>query len=209
VVAGAEFSYRLKGNHGLSVGAQYKNLDQKQSLFQGAKVREDYALLMAFHPIYVTNSKLNRVYYHLSRIDMLETFAQYQYQIHPNWQLSAGLRVGILLQSLTNDPNKKSYSLSQQGLAPLDFGLTWGVDWKINRHWSLGLQYGQGLRNLSKRAEDKTSAVTTFENTDLVLPNDPANINVLVEQGNDYQNFVRIPVGLRNTDLQLLLKFRF
>jgi hypothetical protein len=109
-----------------------------------------------------------------------------------------------------------SFSADRIGLDRHDIGLMMGVEVSINKHWSILLNYNYGLFNLSQSATDRFNDMNISDQiagVDLVkkhslLLGDNEIYNHLETQNNTHA-LIRLPENLRNSDLNLSIRYKF
>ncbi|MCB0592980.1 MAG: PorT family protein [Lewinellaceae bacterium] len=88
-----------------------------------------------------------------------------KYRLSPSWNLVAGARPALILENVSftsrqdnqaaiaptsNSGQGRAYGSNEPGLRRFDLGVAAGLEWVLNRHWSLDARYTQGLLDLSQ-----------------------------------------------------------
>ncbi len=184
--AGVKFAKR----HQLQLGAQYKNLavDTDQPTRQGF----DNAL----------NGSVERI----SALHLVELPLVYKLSPHPKYNLQAGVKPALVV-GLSSEANKTApVKVKEAGIASFDIGVLLGAEYVFNENWSLGLQYTLGLMNMSKQATALSNPAPTSLN-DLGLSRENEVLVPLNRAAST--DLLGVPQQIRNSDLQLLLKYNF
>lgn len=197
--AGMTLNYRMSGKSALQTGLQYKTIDLKGINSNSKKEEQGFRS-------YSTSAKA----YSLDRVDMLEIPLVYQYYPNPKFNIHAGVKGAWLFNKDFSDPSLKGTTNNAIGLATFDLGALLGIEVLVNKHVSVGLQYSVGVLNLTNEAkmtheiakEEQgdygTKAATVLDAGEVLIPVNPSQ-----------DKMVRLPGNMRNSDIQLLVKYTF
>lgn len=198
--AGASVSYRIAKHHGIQTGVQYKSIG---NLTQNSKGQMDSGM----NP----NSELS-----IKRIDLLEIPLVYQFHPHPKYNIQAGVKGAWLMNTETSDPAFNNLSNAEMGISDFDFSLLLGMEYCLNEHWAIGIQYSLGLINLTKKAsslheeEVQTTRDAGYDpQYNISSLNKYGELIVPIHSENTQNQSVKVPNQLHNNDVQLLLKYTF
>jgi hypothetical protein len=186
-VVGAHASMKLAKRHQLQIGAQYKNL----------AVDIDEASNTAYN-----NQDLITVERLDGGMHLLEMPIVYKVSPNLKYNLQAGIKPAVVVGA-NAEGSKRMLRAGDLGLSSLDFGVLLGAEYNFNEHWSLGLQYTLGLVNLAQEASTQHANYTSMS------PTAEADDNSLIKAPNNDTHYIRVPNQLRNSDVQLLLKYNF
>jgi hypothetical protein len=213
-VVGIGTSYQLNAHHRLMAGVQFK-----QILTQGINLAPNIA------PIVLQNSPTDRAesfaatldntpmpdIYQLQKINTIEIPLSYHYQISRKHAIQVGTKLGIVAGVTTKrnqiqETPTLRLNRNDVGIGLLNMAATLAYEHKINKNWSLNIQYTGGFSNLMYSAQQKYKPYASFWDTEakkgnvflLLADNKPAP-PVLVEA----------PEKMFNNDLMLSLRFNF
>lgn len=202
--AGLSFSYKVAPRHAIQTGLQYKSI--------GRAFNSNASEILS-HTNTATNSTSTA--YSLSRIDMLELPLVYQFYVHKNCNLQAGIKASYLFNVETNNPEFNTKKNEDLGLANFDFGMLLGVEYCFNKHWSMVLQYSLGFINLSQKGQqkqDKAFALESAAGYDTSNKKEALSCDgelIVPVSNQQHEELLRLPNQLHNNDIQLLLKYTF
>ena len=201
---GVSASYKVAPRHGLQAGLQYKSMGR---LPNSTNLNDAYIF---------AGSNNSSQSHNMIRIDMLELPLVYQFYLHHQFNIHAGIKGAWLFNTEASNPEINNMTNDEMGLANFDVGVLVGMEYCFNKHWSLGLQYSLGLINLTQKAEDMHNAgvqkdidngVNTTEKLESL--SSTGELLVPVRQQNNQQMLLRLPSKLHNNDVQLSLKYTF
>ncbi len=199
---GAQVSGQFAKRHHIQVGAQYKNLavdtdaPAENSSYSG------------------DNNQSQHQAHQIRGINLIEFPVVYKVHPHPKYNLQAGVKPAIVLG--VNSEAKKSVDLRQAnlGLSSWDLGVLLGAEYSLNKNWSIGIQYTLGLFNMAQNAQplhDQQQAANNLSSDPMPAQAIHKDNELLVPVGNtpSTSHYIRIPKQIKNSDLQLLLKYNF
>lgn len=201
---GVSASYKVAPRHGLQAGLQYKSMGRLPS---SANLNDAHIFASP------NNSSQS---HNMIRIDMLELPLVYQFYLHHQFNIHAGIKGAWLFNAESSNPEINNMTNDEMGLANFDIGVLVGMEYCFNKHWSLGLQYSLGLINLTQKAEemhnsgvqkDIDNGVNSAEKIESL--SSTGELLVPVRQENNQQMLLRLPSKLHNNDVQLSLKYTF
>ena len=199
---GAQVSGQFAKRHHIQVGAQYKNLavDTDAPIENSTYEGDDNQSKHQSHQI--------------KGINLVEFPVVYKVHPHPRYNLQAGVKPAIVLG--VNSDAQKSVDLRQAnlGLSSWDLGLLLGAEYSLNKNWSVGIQYTLGLFNMAQNAQplhDQQQATNNLSSDPLPEQAIHKDSELLVPVGNNQgtAHYIRVPQQIKNSDLQLLLKYNF
>lgn len=201
-VLGAQVSGQFAKRHHIQVGAQYKNL----AVDTDAQIENNtYS---------GDNSQSQHQSHQIRGINLIEFPVVYKVHPHPKYNLQAGVKPAIVLG--VNSDAKKSVDLRQAnlGLSSWDLGVLLGAEYSLNKNWSIGIQYTLGLFNMAQNAQplhDQQQVVNNLSSDPLPTQSINKTNELLVPIGNAQgtAHYIRVPKQIKNSDLQLLLKYNF
>lgn len=214
---GISANYDLDARQALSLTLQHKSIRNMQGAIWQPFSPQATAHLQAY-PVFDNSSKKVKFYHEFAAIDMIEMPLRYEYRVLEQLRIGAGLRLGYLYNVRLPKGNELVASQSDIGIKNIDLGLTWSVQWAINEHIHLDLQAGLGLRNLSPTAtaapdQDMQAASKPFaeggQHSEQAVQEERQSLDILIHEDEIKQDYLRMPTQLRNSDVQLSLRYIF
>ena len=196
-------SKRLHRMHSIELGIAYNAISNFTDQANNSELNQ-----MSYY-------QLNDTYnsYSLKRVDMLELPLRYNFHLNKHLAFNAGLKYTYLINV---ESVNSSFSADRIGLDRHDIGLMMGVEVSINKHWSILLNYNYGLFNLSQSATDRFNDMNISDQiagVDLVKKHSlllgDNEIYNHVETQNNTHALIRLPENLRNSDLNLSIRYKF
>lgn len=196
-------SKRLHRMHSIELGIAYNAISNFTDQANNSELNQ-----MSYYQLTDTYNS-----YSLKRVDMLELPLRYNFHLNKHLALNAGLKYTYLINI---ESVNSSFSADRIGLDRHDLGLMMGVEVSINKHWSILLNYNYGLFNLSQSATDRfndinitdqIAGVDLVKKHSLLLGNN--EIYNHVETQNNTHSLIRLPENLRNSDLNLSIRYKF
>ena len=204
----------LQSRSSLSAQLQYRQINWRDqpSPFSRQEGGE-HAQIPVSEPQFVEDDKYTRLYFPLKSIDLIELQLEYDHQLNQHWSWQGGLRTALLINADSKDPERK-YSVNHQGLSSWDWGIHTGLSYHFNENWSLGLQLGLGLRNLSRPSpqhrELPENLLLAYADQLPEWRNEKEGYHdIPVYQAEDHQTFVRLPKHIYSHDTQIRLRYAF
>jgi hypothetical protein len=213
-VVGIGTTYQLNAHHKLMAGVQFK-----QILTQGGAFVPNIAPMVlnenpterAENFMATTSDTPTPDIYQLQKMNLIEIPLGYHYQISRKHAVQIGTKLGIVagVRSKRMKPQEMPTTHLNRhdvGIGLLNMGATLAYEHRINKNWSLNIQYTAGFSNLMYSAQQKYKPYASFWDTEankgnvflLIADNKPAP-PVLVEA----------PEKMFNNDLMLSLRFNF
>jgi len=199
-------NYRISPKHALQTGLQYKAMHINKS----TKSHTD-KFGQAVDYRYYHDGNIATTAHALDRVDVLEIPLAYQYYPHPQFNIQAGIKGSWMFNAQTSNVAMNKMKNSKIGLVDFDFGMLLGMEYLINQHWSIALQYSVGFLNLVKQGKMRHESVTPqdmHQDRTAELTEDGECLVPVTQEGTSHQT-IRLPNELRNNDLQLLIKYTF
>lgn len=201
-VLGAQVGGKFAKHHGIQAGVQYKNLsvDMNPSIAQSSYTGDQNQQTSTAH--------------HIKGIHTLEFPVVYKLHPHPKYNLQAGVKPTVLVGVDSEASKSVNVAPASIGLSSWDLGLTLGAEYAWDENWSVSVQYTLGLMNLAQDAQ----ALHDQQQRNNSLSSDPIPAQaiskeneLLIPAGSNQavSHFVRVPAQIRNSDVQLLLKYTF
>lgn len=196
-------SKRLHRLHSIELGIAYNAINNFSDQANNSELNQ-----MSYYQLADTYNS-----YSLKRVDMLEVPLRYNFHLNKHLAFNAGLKYTYLINIESVNP---SFSADRIGLDRHDLGIMMGVEVSINQHWSVLVNYNYGLFNLSQSATDRfndmnisdeLAGVDLVKKHSLLLGNN--EIYNYVESQNNTHSFIRLPENLRNSDLNLSIRYKF
>ncbi len=203
--AGVTATYKVAARHGVQVGLQYKSMGRLPSIN-----KNDESKTLAY-----TNGTKTATSHSMNRIDMLEIPLVYQFYPHRRYNVHAGIKGAWLFNTETSSPAMQLTN-EKMGIANFDVGMLLGMEFLLNKNWSLGVQYSFGFINLTRHAQlmhqaaidnDQSQGINTYDKVQAL--SSPGEIIVPVSSDANHQEMIRLPNSLHNNDIQILLKYTF
>lgn len=199
---GAQVSAKLAKHHHVQLGAQYKNLavDAAPAItnttYTGDQSQHQY------------NS------HQIKGLHLVEFPVVYKLQPHPKYNLQAGVKPSLLLGIDSDAKQYVNWKEANTGLSSWDLGVLLGAEYTLNEHWSIGIQYTIGLMNMAQNAQvlhDQYQESNNLSNDPLPEQAISKEQELLVPVGGDQgaSHYLRVPDQIKNSDLQVLLKYNF
>ena len=196
-------SKRLHRMHSIELGIAYNAISNFADQANNSELNQ-----MSYYQLTDTYNS-----YSLKRVDMLELPLRYNFHLNKHLAFNAGLKYTYLINVESVNSN---FSADRIGLDRHDLGLMMGVEVSINKHWSILLNYNYGLFNLSQSATDRfndinitdqLAGVDLVKKHSLLLGNN--EIYNHVETQNNTHSLIRLPENLRNSDLNISIRYKF
>jgi hypothetical protein len=204
---GVSTSYRIAPRHSIEAGLQYKSISKPKSI-----IGNEYAELR-YHTA-INSSKS----YSLDRVDLLELPVSYHLHLSPVVNIQAGLKGVWLFNTETSNPEFNTKTNEELGIANFDLGVLLGLEFNLNKHWAIGIQYNIGLLNLTQQGElrqeqlidsESGTGININEKMDALSTQGELVVPVPFTENNPHQEMIRLPENLHNNDVQILLKYTF
>lgn len=199
---GAQVSAKLAKHHHIQLGAQYKNL------------AVDAAPTIVNNTYTGDQSQHQHSSHQINGLHLVEFPVVYKLQPHPKYNLQAGVKPTLLVGMDSDARQHVNMKEANTGLSSWDLGVLLGAEYTLNEHWSIGIQYTMGLMNMAQQSQVLHTEYQ--ENNSLSSDPLPAQAiskeqELLVPVGGDQgaSHYLRVPDQIRNSDLQLLLKYNF
>jgi hypothetical protein len=204
--AGVTASYKVARRHGLQVGIQYKCMGYLPT----ARENDNNAVLN------YTQGNNTSTAHSMNRIDILEIPLIYEFYPHHQFNVHMGVKGAWLFNKETTSPKINNMPNEELGLANFDIGMLLGMEFFLNKNWSIGVQYSLGFINLTQQAKTKHEMAATEDNNTGI--NSYEKIQSLSSSGElivpvstdaNHQEMIRLPNSLHNNDIQIRLKYTF
>ncbi|MGH1336797.1 MAG: outer membrane beta-barrel protein [Aureispira sp.] len=195
-VLGAQVSAQFAKRHSIQVGTQYKNLavDTDPTIEKNNYIGDQSQHQYIAHPI--------------KGLHLIEFPVVYKVHPHPKYNLQAGVKPTVLLGVDSDAPKSVDLAAANTGVSSWDLGVLLGAEYSLNKHWSIGIQYTLGLVNMAQNAKNLH---TQSANDPIPAQSISKEQDLLVPVGGDQatSHYIRVPEQVKNSDLQLLLKYNF
>lgn len=198
-------SYKIAARHGIRLGVQYKSIgrNNRQADLETTELRYDAGLIASKS-------------YMLQHLDLLEMPLSYQFYFSKFINLNAGLKAAWVVNHKSSNAAFDELKATELGIANFNLGLLLGIEYNINRHFTIAIQYNQGLLNLSSQGQlNEQQMMEAEENMGInsvekqtALTNQGEVLSPVFDTGYQ-QQLVRVPYRLYNSDIMLLLTYTF
>ncbi|MFK7798311.1 MAG: outer membrane beta-barrel protein [Aureispira sp.] len=201
-VLGAQVSGQFAKRHHIQVGAQYKNLAvDTDAPVQNSTYTGD-------------NNQSQHQSHQIRGINLIEFPVVYKVHPHPKYNLQAGVKPAVVLGVNSDAKQRVDLRQANLGLSSWDLGVLLGAEYCLNKNWSIGIQYTLGLFNMAQNAQplhDQQQVVNNLSSDPLPAQSINKDNELLVPIGNTQgtAHYIRVPKQIKNSDLQLLLKYNF
>lgn len=198
-------SYKIAARHGIRLGIQYKSISRnnRQADLETTELRYDAGLIASKS-------------YMLQHLDLLEMPLSYQFYFNKFINLNTGIKAAWVVNHKSSNVAFDELKATELGIANFNLGLLLGIEFNINRHFTIAIQYNQGLLNLSSQGQlNEQQMMETEENMGInsvekqtALTNQGEALTPVFDTGYQ-QQLVRVPYRLYNSDIMFLLTYTF
>lgn len=204
-LVGIAASHKFAPRHGIRIGLHYKSISRKNrdANLENSELRYESGFVAA-------KSFL------LKHLDLIELPISYQLYFNKFINLNAGIKAAWVVNHESSNPDYNNININQIGISNFNLGLLLGVEFNLNRNICLGIQYNQGLMNMTQNAlsneqqmmllEESTGVNSTEKQTALT---NSGEIATPITEADFYQQLIRVPYRLHNSDVFMYLKYTF
>ncbi len=204
-LVGIAASHKFAPRHGIRIGLHYKSITRKNrdANLENSELRYESGFVAA-------KSFL------LKHLDLIELPISYQLYFSKFINLNAGIKAAWVVNHESTNPDYNNINTNQIGISNFNLGLLLGLEFNLNRNISLGVQYNQGLMNMTKNAlsneqqmmqlEESTGINSIEKQTALT---NSGEIATPISEADYYQQLIRVPQQMYNSDVFLYLKYTF
>ncbi len=207
----------LNKRYGLQAELQYKLLLQQNLQQLGGANNQPSTMMTEVNT--GTDGEINfeakkANVYGIQRMHLIELPLSFFYNIHPKHQVAMGLKVAYLQGVKTTNDKINSLSNTQLGFNSLDLGVLVGYEYRLNRHFAIGISYNVGFLNLAKNVQQRSEIMQAQFSDNYIRPtvvDEDKNTEKLmpIQVDSEEQIFFQAPQQLHNNDVKILLRYFF